>query len=850
MYINKLNTSTLFFCEHSVTSSLYKTVIKKMIIQCKNMNSFLRILVLILGFIIAVYSVSQSQTMPMKNGFYLGYHGMFYPNWVWNNEFPKFDSLNINFMQNYGFGYGKTQNYNFDGGFYDYVSKYKQNMTELLNRWNNIFPGNNALILQREKIRRPSYGQLSDYQAEYIPSDTHPRYGYQYRNGTPYDEQAGNEHIYGIKTGNPDSIGYWMLAGLIENEEQVTFAESYHTFGPDTGWNSMYYYSAVKTPGYRWFILPRMRIDSSYAFGTSKKVCRIIAISYNDDTVLAKSINTTDFRDANGNYNEQYLDVFYNGGNLVDLSVCGDSLNRGNPRYPNGGDEPLANNHLDYRIFWYGEVPLWLDRVRVEDEWAFCLFHPGLDSLRQSPYYFKARIKNECDSIANNPNFGYFYADEFPYRCLPCIAEVNRLIKTYKPNSGLVVETNCAFIRYGGLKNKLSEDEALNAVISTGAVTDILFMYQYPFGYIKIPGNKFKMLPLPPAVSLPDKNIFPATVDYYRAHDAQQYDDTLNYLLQNDFENGFGPQFSMVQQFKRCAEIQKNNPNIIFCAGTQSHSNEDIFPAVRYGVLREPTNEEISVQNYLAMAYGAKILLNYAYFSSENPPHYFNWGMENLGGAGRRDTNYYGEKKFDSISVLNGRLRKLGDYMYKQNQLTWLSGFSVHTEGPNHEYIDDIQSSYQEIPPGGPVYSDDIKYWEMSFFTSEETNTKYFMMVNRRCAPLSDKRRLAIKFDAAVLSSHNHWKITEAVSGLDTVFDINNQGPQGYVNLPDNMRTFLPGEGKVFKLVPVTGFGGMLPDDKVKSPGNSYLISLPDSVKLVFGVLEDVFLLASLLQWK
>jgi hypothetical protein len=434
----------------------------------KNINFKIACFVFVFFFI----SISSfSQVMPMKNGFYLGYQGSLYYNLLWDAYFTQgyLPGLNNNFFQSYGrrFEYGDP----LDGGFKDNIGIYQQNVNNLLNLWGNTYH-NNALFLEREKVKRAGYGQLSDYQAELVPSSIKPRYGYENRSGTDFTETLpGGEVVSGINTGDPDNNNeHLLLSGLYENEEQIDYPESVDVA---QNWGINYYFSDVKTLNYNWYILPRMKIRYEDAhLVTPKKVCQITIVPYDGATPVSFDIWTNYFRLQNGSYNEEYIDVFYNGPDWFPISITGSALNHGNPHNSDGRSSDPGASQVDYKIYWYGEVRLWVDRVRVADEWAFYLFHPELD-VSIPPYDFAGKTAEECtySEIGGHQNFGYFYIDEHRYNNLPCIAKMNEIIKNVKPNSGMISESNISLLRnYSGLVYPPSPDEMSDYLIHLGLI--------------------------------------------------------------------------------------------------------------------------------------------------------------------------------------------------------------------------------------------------------------------------------------------------------------------------------------------------------------------------------------------
>jgi hypothetical protein len=107
-------------------------------------------------------------TSPLTNRFFLGSFGA--PS-VGNYHRPlffyKYDSLNYNMF----IGYIDHLNYDtvckLYGGFYDFTSVYSANQEALVNGFYDYYnnKGGFFILLEREKILRPAYGQSSIYQA-------------------------------------------------------------------------------------------------------------------------------------------------------------------------------------------------------------------------------------------------------------------------------------------------------------------------------------------------------------------------------------------------------------------------------------------------------------------------------------------------------------------------------------------------------------------------------------------------------------------------------------------------------------------------------------------------------------
>jgi len=256
------------------------------------------------------------------------------------------------------------------------------------------------------------------------------------------------------------------------------------------------------------------------------------------------------------------------------------------------------------------------------------------------------------------------------------------------------------------------------------------------------------------------------------------------------------------------------------------------------GGVREPMNEEIDAQAMLSIAHGADGICWFIYHSSpsnfyqDNSTEYAIIGLQNNDAPyyTHRHRNIYGQDKWKSVREMNIKIEHWKPVLDKIN---WTSGWSVHKDGANQNFILDIKSIYR-IPSApftfSPSNEDAIKYWEMGFFDPDFSNSsvdqydksKYFIMVNRRCVPesyegIGDIRALKIKFDTTDLNQFNNWRITDINTGETMTFNVKNQGTGGFLDLGGNLNSlgyFDPGEGKLFKLAPVMQEGGALVADE------------------------------------
>ena len=137
------------------------------------------------------YSQSGAQNQNMKDKFYVGpFASVYWPfqyDWTTPHYFPSiFQPLSFNLMQSFSFHFDHDQ-YNLDGGFYDPISNYLSNVTQMLGKFTANF-GSHSMLLEREKVLRPAFGQRSTYEAEANPYAIRPGYGFETVGGAAYSE--------------------------------------------------------------------------------------------------------------------------------------------------------------------------------------------------------------------------------------------------------------------------------------------------------------------------------------------------------------------------------------------------------------------------------------------------------------------------------------------------------------------------------------------------------------------------------------------------------------------------------------------------------------------------------------
>ena len=408
------------------------------------------ILVCILFPSISVHSQSQR----MKDKFYTGFfHFPYLPHFYDTTYSDYYKQLSVNMMQGYGTS-GDHDGSNLIGGFYDSLSWYYPNVSNMLYTFSAGL-GDNSMLLSRSKISRPAYGQRSTYEAEYgrvqlVNGSTKPGYGYKHGVSNYYaGELWQGETVSGRYCITGQQSAQYIVDSLYENMEQVN------------NLTTDILLSDRKDSSYRWYVKPRMRIDQSFANNSAnwdKIVVKIEVNNFDGSTNTPINILVRNFLDPNDYYDGSYKEYYNFTSSPYPLSVLATDLTQGATANINGLTDDIESSRVDFRVYWLGEVDVWLDYVRVDDEWAHFLFNPQLD-IPNNPrrYFFNYKITEEINAFGNHTGFGYFYIDEYSYNNLPAIAEVNRIIKQNNPNTGLV-SVFCPECSNNGLRNGV-EDE-------------------------------------------------------------------------------------------------------------------------------------------------------------------------------------------------------------------------------------------------------------------------------------------------------------------------------------------------------------------------------------------------------
>ncbi len=809
----------------------------------------------IIGFNVNLYS----QNDYMKNRFTIGIY-----NWVMNDFYRSTQHLqnynNLHLNVNFSFTYRGDNDPSasmYDGFLIpssNYIGTFSSTINNLFN--SQTLDNKQKVYFERAKVLRPASGQRSTYEVEEHGSynNKYPGYGYQSsETGTDYNNDL-NLGINGRKCAVGENSAGFIVKDLYENMEQINKLET-----NISKTDMKYFWSDNKEPGYFWVVKPRMRIRVEDFDDQSKKeltVVRVDVKGFNGQPIASYDIKVKDFAGRIGNYYGDYIENYYNINPITQeyfpkLRIFATDLIAEIPPNP-----VLTNSQVDYAIYWSGIVDVWLDYVRLDDEWAHFLFTdpsgtaPGDELLK-----FHQKIAEEVSALSNTDGFGYFYLDEYAYNNYPCIAEVNRIIKSINPNTGLVAMDNEVPAFWSGgsdeLKNK-PFNVFFDTLYSSKAVTDILINETYPFrggmnandrGVAQIPAV-FEV----PVILLPPK----VRPFYHTAENEELYNLSINGALEKNPDISVGTNilnYYDLGNYRKGARLIKkakaDGHDITVSMSIQTHSFETTYMNDGVYGLREPTNEEISLLSYLGLTYGAKQIMDFSYNTetqygnkeNNNVYKYHNYGLLDENNTGPRYTNYYGQPKWSFVCNLNAKLRETGNILYPVDQpsqhLIYDTSRTINTifqsEHPDYGYglpfkfISDIKSVH--LNPYG-VFEDinvdepSVRYWEAGFFNPPVSNisekySKYFIMLNKRCTPpvagvtAGDVRTLKMKFKPDELPGFNNWVVLDPLTNT-TVATINKNSAEYY-----SLGVFQPGEGKLFKIAPVMQEGGTFVCDEL-----------------------------------
>jgi tetratricopeptide (TPR) repeat protein len=729
------------------------------------------------------------------------------PRAIENNLSNFRDSLHFNSIHVYG--YDTT-----GGGFNSQIGWYSPYVSGLMDSVRNSglrgFYG-------RNKIERLSYGQRLEYEAEGGNSG----FSYQRRTASVISD-SGRTVVHACLPNQAncpetDETPRYLCDSIYENLQHGDLID----------------FTQLDTAN--WFIKPTMRIDSNIVDSNPEdSVARIDVINYSGNIIKSVKIKARNFaKKINGNY-------IYSGKYVNDFDFSEEPLGtnlqvEGRTYSSNGLNYGMRSNpwykwkdscHVDFKVWWYGKVEVWFDKMIVDDEWGNNLFHPVL----QTRLDYENRITEEAAEFTDNIEDGSFFIDELTHSQIPCVKRVYELMKQANPAAKL----NFAVTNYFNIRshkdNNIGHRELLKGINSESFSADA-----HEFQDI-IPNtlNSSLLDPHIPSAWLRSKLEYNSFLQnkFFGDKSKETGIDPIEGHWAADVPSNWG---SLVYQIELARQQRDSfSSTKKFIMQPQIHGVLKIENNYFVGGIREPLNEEIEAQAMLSIAHGADGICWFVYYGTPTnfkSGTYKIYGLLNLDSPYvHRHSNHYGQDKWNAVGNMN---MKIENWKPTLDNTDWINGWSVHKDGANHEWISDIKSIYRNPSSPysfSPSNEDTAKYWEMGFFNPDFNNpdvsandkSKYFVMVNRRCVPesyegIGDIRQLKIKFDTTDLGGFTNWKIIDVNTNNSLTFNKHNQGTSGYLDLggsTNSLGYFNPGEGKLYKIAPVMQEGGTLVTDE------------------------------------
>ncbi len=390
---------------------------------------------------------------------------------------------------------------------------------------------------------------------------------------------------------------------------------------------------------------------------------------------------------------------------------------------------------FDFRVKWFGgNTTLWLDDIRIDGS-----YFTGLDVGNVFSGSYDSQIKTAVETYNFKPALARFYLKDEPY-ITQYLAHhyVNEVLKIADQEKGI--------------------DPSTGKGLGYVAKTEIDPLYGTQDPYIRY---------------TQEATPYELATDIYRFYKGQPLPSDAGYT-------------SFAQQTMQTAvdKFKLAQQNSVYAQSKtwQYFPNIGRWP----DAYREPCMAEIYAQVNLALAYGAKGIHYFHYWTNDAVGTDFPIGLidpvtlDPINSKSKYSINH--ENKWDGIKALNQKLAgSLGTILM---QLNWQNAFSIHTQNgsPTGTYITTITSS-------GISGQDDANqtYIEVGEFT-DALNNNYFMLVNRRTIN-TENRTITVNFNTGGAS----WEISDVASGNVWVI-----APDG--NFSDNLSA---GEGRLYKISPM-----------------------------------------------
>ncbi len=291
---------------------------------------------------------------------------------------------------------------------------------------------------ERCKLSQLCYAQRVIYEVTQPPGDNNVNDGFCYRNTAGVYTTDSGRTVLHASLDNQYPTGYMLAENVYENRVFGTFIDFGH--------------GARGT----WYFKPMMRIPVNTP--DDVPVVRIDVYNYNNNLGTGIPVESITLRGMNfkvgGNYGGNYIDMYKFIGptgtdSLTIIGGSGDTVtpHQLNEGFPHWFDAEHSISHVDFKVYWLGQVEVWFDKMTVDEERANKLFDP-VDN-------FDDKIQDELSHTSQN-GFTYF-ADEISYSNVPCIKYVQNKIDAYNQQHGSSIKLNCAVNNYWNVRGTVQE---------------------------------------------------------------------------------------------------------------------------------------------------------------------------------------------------------------------------------------------------------------------------------------------------------------------------------------------------------------------------------------------------------
>ncbi|MBS1494245.1 MAG: hypothetical protein JST55_12080 [Bacteroidetes bacterium] len=663
-------------------------------------------------------------------------------------------------------------------------------------------------FIDRSKIQYLCFGQRSDYQCEKINAeDDYGFYAYDtsLADGVRFTDIKDNSYDGGgeivkkcLHSPIAGANAQYIVKGLRANEEQT---------------NNFWPYSYIGDQLYDWYILPRVRIDASFANDAGnyeRRVCKVVIKNMKGNDSLIQILRVRNFKGGkdslyDGNYKEQY---YFQEGDTNNLFIS----QKDKPLWFNNDGNYGGKSYVDFKVYWYDNCDMWIDYVRVENTPAHRLLTMHEKKLTD---WLEGEIKLAYSALQTGYKTGDFYIEEFSFNHMPSMKFVNHMIDSL---TGHRLSLLCNYnhdmfkqFRFEDWGYTFTPAQIKKYLVDYLGIKSVLTQCYNFEGwdkehFYKMPAARESTIPY----TLKDNKFDEAKLTlgrYPLSPDA--YDDWLQQNLDDTKMNRYA--LSLTYILKHSQEISGLS-SIPFYYMPQAHLWS--YPT---HFLREPTNEEAELTNALAVSYGAKGILYFWYGYVEDSKTHAR-GLCNPPEPGTnypspRYINSYGQPKWEKYKSMNELLLKWEPYIMSFDYTGKSYIYQSEKNALRDEtFINDLITYRPEntgcsegsAPAGTFAECPEKRYIQAAVFNNpSERDAKFFMIVNRRCSPVTagnpdGRRYVRLKYGKGKLNNYNNWKVIDlGTNTIVTTFDKRN------IESID-LGWFNPGEGKLFKLEPVS----------------------------------------------